>query len=100
MWEFYRIHKKWPDYIKDKERLEELKREYLTGIQVDESFVSLDLVIQIAKSRTIEYSSSCAIVGGFLGQEVLKVLAQKEVPFNNMFLHDAWDASGFRMHIS
>ena len=80
--------------------MEELKTQYLTEIEVDANYVSLDLILQLARCRGIEYSSSCAIVGGFLGQEILKVLAQKEVPINNMFLHDAWEATGFRMHIS
>ena len=63
-------------------------------------FVPLELILDVAKSMHIELASPCAIIGGFLGQEVLKVLAKKDVPIDNFFLHDALTPVAFRMHIS
>lgn len=93
------MHKRWPDVEKDSKTISQLHKTHLAHLEVDETFVPFDLVEQISKCHAVEFSPSCAIVGGFLGQEVLKVLARKEVPFNNFFLHDAWEATGFRMHI-
>ena len=41
-----------------------------------------------------ELSPVAAIVGGVLGQEVIKVISNKDAPHNNFFLYNPLDSSG------
>ena len=36
----------------------------------------------------------CAIVGGVLGQEVIKAISAKDKPYKNCFLYDGRDSTG------
>ena len=40
-----------------------------------------------------QFAPTCAVLGGLLGQEVVKVLARKELPVNNILLLDATDGA-------
>jgi hypothetical protein len=54
----------------------------------------------VATNFKTELTACSAISGGFISQEIFKVLARKQVPFNNYFFHDAWTASGVIMKVS
>lgn len=42
----------------------------------------------MARTAAHEFSPVCAIIGGFLGQDILKALQGKEAPFANFFTFD------------
>jgi len=48
----------------------------------------------LARSANADLSPVCAIVGGILGQQIIKVLTAKDEPFQNFFIYDALTASG------
>ena len=45
----------------------------------------------MARTAAHEFSPVCAVVGGFLGQDILKVLQGKEAPFANFFTFDGFN---------
>ncbi|KAI8902474.1 hypothetical protein BC833DRAFT_573667 [Globomyces pollinis-pini] len=100
IWSFWLIHNRYPNVEKDRADLNRHRLEYLKKAEVDPIFVTEEYVLSLTKRQGIELSPVCAIVGGFLGQEILKVLARKEVPFNNFFCHDAHQATAQLMKIS
>jgi hypothetical protein len=61
----------------DMDLLEKTRKAVLKAVEIDETFLPLDYLIQITRSRGHDINPASAIVGGFLGQEILKVLAQK-----------------------
>jgi ubiquitin-like 1-activating enzyme E1 A len=42
-----------------------------------------------------EVSPVCAIVGGILAQELIKVVTGKDEPINNFFFYNGMDGGGF-----
>jgi hypothetical protein len=59
--------------------LEKTRKEILKAVEVDEKFLPFDYLLQIVESKGYDINPASAIVGGFLGQEILKVLAQKVI---------------------
>jgi ubiquitin-like 1-activating enzyme E1 A len=53
----------------------------------------------LAQTAATELSPVCAIVGGILAQEIIKVLSGKELPVQNWFLYDGISGSGLIHHI-
>jgi ubiquitin-like 1-activating enzyme E1 A len=51
-----------------------------------------------SKQATTELNAVCAVVGGILGQEIIKALSQKGAPANNVFLFDGTTSEGKVMH--
>jgi ubiquitin-like 1-activating enzyme E1 A len=45
-------------------------------------------------SAAFEWSPTCAVVGGILGQDILKALAAKEPPMANFFFFDGQTCNG------
>jgi hypothetical protein len=71
----------------------------LKQAELDPKVLADDYLINLARVKGCELSTSCAIVGGFWAQEIFKVLAKKEVPFKNFFCHDAWNATATIMNV-
>ncbi|BBN14566.1 ubiquitin-like 1-activating enzyme E1 A [Marchantia polymorpha subsp. ruderalis] len=59
-----------------------------------------NLLKKIAEAGTFELSPVCAIMGGILGQEVLKLLSCKGEPIKNLFFFDASDGKGMIEDVS
>lgn len=53
-----------------------------------------DLLLRVGRMAGNEVSHVCAVVGGILGQEVLKVLSGKDEPLNNTFVFSAEEGYG------
>ncbi|XP_076810639.1 SUMO-activating enzyme subunit 1-like [Clavelina lepadiformis] len=68
----------------DKDALLEIKRKVLSRNGMKESFLSDDFV-DFCRSAL---SPVCAIVGGVLGQEMIKAISGKDQPHNNFFFYD------------
>jgi hypothetical protein len=49
---------------------------------------------RVAALRGRELSPVCAIVGGILAQQIIKVVTGKDEPFTNFFFYNALDSTG------
>ncbi|GAB2221369.1 hypothetical protein Droror1_Dr00012544 [Drosera rotundifolia] len=66
---------------------------------VNESVVS-DSLLERLVAGSLEFPPVCAILGGILGQEVIKAISGKGEPLKNFFLFDATDGKGIIEDIS
>ncbi|KAI9029991.1 SUMO-activating enzyme subunit 1-like protein [Phycomyces nitens] len=92
--EFQRRVKRSP-YESELSRLIAQKADLLREIGVDDPSLLNDMYLgDIATLIHTEMASVSAIVGGFLSQEILKVLSAKDQPLQNWFYYDGRDGSG------
>ncbi|OIW00260.1 hypothetical protein TanjilG_27511 [Lupinus angustifolius] len=76
-----------------------LKRELCTTQSLSESHVP-DTLLERLVTNTTEFPPVCAIIGGILGQEVIKAISGKGDPIKNFFFFDALDGKGIIEDIS
>ncbi|CAG0919434.1 unnamed protein product [Notodromas monacha] len=74
----------------DKKSLTELTESILEKGNVPKDKLPLDFVDNVFGCLM----PVCAIVGGVLGQEIIKACSHKDPPFNNTFLYDGINSSG------
>ncbi|XP_078000859.1 SUMO-activating enzyme subunit 1-like isoform X2 [Glandiceps talaboti] len=74
----------------DSSNLIKLKDDVLKSLQVDTAKVGDDFT----KFCMGELSPVCAVVGGIVGQEVIKAFSGKDAPHNNFFFFDGVEGSG------
>ena len=60
---------------------------------LDSLVVSPDLLPE--DTILLDGPSVCAVVGGILAQEIVKVLFQRDPPHNNFFVFDGMKGNGF-----
>jgi len=48
----------------------------------------------LSSSASHEFSPVCAVVGGMLGQDILKALGAREAPIANFFVFDGTTGGG------
>lgn len=70
-----------------------LRKELCEAHSLNESQIP-DALIERLLAGTREFPPVCAIVGGILGQEVIKAISGKGDPIKNFFLFDAMDGKG------
>uniref|UniRef100_A0A7N0VEN2 Ubiquitin-like 1-activating enzyme E1A n=1 Tax=Kalanchoe fedtschenkoi TaxID=63787 RepID=A0A7N0VEN2_KALFE len=70
-----------------------LRKELCGAHDVAESFVPESLLARLV-TDTREFPPVCAILGGILGQEVIKAISGKGDPVKNFFLFDVMDGKG------
>lgn len=75
------------------------KKDLMALKGVDEIFISSDMVQDFFKMIGTEIAPSAAVLGGILAQEILKIVAQNEVPIFNYFGFNAQDPSGIIMSL-
>ncbi|RXG51214.1 SUMO-activating enzyme subunit 1 [Armadillidium vulgare] len=85
--EFSFLHKRRPD----PSRSEEDEIELLT---IKNSLLDKLSVPQENSQRFCEVSPICAVVGGVLGQEIIKAVSGKDAPLNNFFFFSPDDGAG------
>ncbi|KAG0289543.1 SUMO-activating enzyme subunit 1 [Linnemannia gamsii] len=83
----------------DIEALLKLRDERLKSAQVDSAFVDDDLLQTLAGTASAEIAPVCAIVGGFLAQDILKTLSGKDAPLLNYFLYSGLEGTGLVHHV-
>ncbi|KAG0319390.1 SUMO-activating enzyme subunit 1 [Dissophora globulifera] len=71
----------------------------LKEAQVDGSFVDDELIQTLVGSASAEISPVCAIVGGFLAQDILKTLSGKDAPLLNYFMYNGIEGTGLVHHV-
>ncbi|KAG0321639.1 SUMO-activating enzyme subunit 1 [Linnemannia gamsii] len=76
-----------------------LRDERLRSAQVDSSFVDDDLLQTLIGTASAEIAPVCAIVGGFLAQDILKTLSGKDAPLLNYFLYNGLEGTGLVHHV-
>ncbi|KAK8477102.1 hypothetical protein V6N13_061248 [Hibiscus sabdariffa] len=77
----------------------ELRKELCETNSLDESQIP-DALLERLVRDVAEYPPVCAIVGGILGQEVIKAISGNGVPLKNFFFFDAMDGKGLIEDIS
>ena len=50
-----------------------------------------EVLSKLATTATAEVSLICAVLGGFLGNEVIKAISGEAEPSNNTVLFDVWE---------
>nr|ACU20410.1 unknown [Glycine max] len=85
--------------IADFSGLLKLKKEICTTQSLNESQVPDSLLKRLVTNAT-EFPPVCAIIGGILGQEVIKAISGKGDPLKNFFFFDAFDGKGIIEDIS
>ncbi|CAM8933770.1 unnamed protein product [Rhodiola kirilowii] len=78
---------------KDLPSVLKLRKELCGAHNVDESYVPESLLARLITGAR-EFPPVCAIIGGILGQEVIKAISGKGDPVKNFFLFDAMDGKG------
>ncbi|KAJ7945682.1 SUMO-activating enzyme subunit 1B [Quillaja saponaria] len=76
-----------------------LKKELCDAHSLNESHVPDNLLERLV-TNTSEFPPVCAIIGGILGQEVIKAISGKGDPLKNFFFFDALDGKGIIEDIS
>ncbi|KAF3645936.1 SUMO-activating enzyme subunit 1B-1 [Capsicum annuum] len=76
-----------------------LRKEICEAHCLNESQIPDSLLRRLIASRT-EFPPVCAIVGGILGQEVIKAISGKGDPLKNFFFFNAMDGKGIIEDIS
>lgn len=74
----------------DMEQLSTLRKQLLEDLKLKDDLLNEDF----AENCFAELSPVCAIVGGVLGQEIIKAVSQKDAPHNNFFFYNGTDGGG------
>jgi len=73
--------------------LEQRRQQKLGEAQRPEAWLSASFVAQVGRHADAELAPVCAIVGGVVASEVIKVISGKGAPINNAFFFDALQTS-------
>lgn len=76
-----------------------LKKELCEANSLNESHIP-DALLERLVTGTREFPPVCAVIGGILGQEVIKAISGKGEPLKNFFFYDAVDGKGIIEDIS
>ncbi|KAJ9140146.1 hypothetical protein P3X46_030827 [Hevea brasiliensis] len=85
--------------IEDLPAVLKLKKEICEAQSMNESHIPNALMERLVMGRR-EFPPVCAIIGGILGQEVIKAISGKGDPLQNFFFFDAMDGKGVIENIS
>nr|GME17257.1 SUMO-activating enzyme subunit 1B-1-like [Ipomoea batatas] len=79
--------------------VQKLRKELCEAQGLSESQISDSLLKRLLRG-TREFPPVCAIIGGILGQEVIKAISGKGDPIKNFFFYDAMDGKGIIEDVS
>ncbi|KAM7480169.1 hypothetical protein LguiA_028382 [Lonicera macranthoides] len=85
--------------ITDLPNVLKLRKELCQAHSLNESQIP-DSLLERLVGNTREFPPVCAVLGGILGQEVIKALSGKGDPLKNFFFYDATDGKGIIEDIS
>ncbi|QCD85003.1 ubiquitin-like 1-activating enzyme E1 A [Vigna unguiculata] len=85
--------------IADLSAVLKLKKDLCTAQSLNESHVPDTLLERLVTNAT-EFPPVCALIGGILGQEVIKAISGKGDPLKNFFFFDVFDGKGIIEDIS
>lgn len=78
----------------------EMRKNLCDAQALNESHIPEILLDRLVAAGTREHPPVCAILGGILGQEVIKAISGKGAPIKNFFYFDAADGKGIIEDIS
>ncbi|CAJ1937505.1 unnamed protein product [Sphenostylis stenocarpa] len=85
--------------IADLSAVLKLKKDLCIAQSLSESHVP-DALLERLVTNATEFPPVCAVIGGILGQEVIKAISGKGDPLKNFFFFDAFDGKGIIEDIS
>ncbi|KAG0098110.1 SUMO-activating enzyme subunit 1, partial [Podila epicladia] len=96
LWEFQQKEGRLPQSSsqEDMDTVFSQRDEKLKAAEVDSTFVDDHLLQTLVASAAAEIAPVCAIVGGFLAQDILKTLSGKDAPLYNYFLYNGLEGTG------
>eukprot|EP01114_Cavostelium_apophysatum_P024210 TRINITY_DN9414_c0_g1_i1.p1 TRINITY_DN9414_c0_g1~~TRINITY_DN9414_c0_g1_i1.p1 ORF type:complete len:320 (-),score=73.48 TRINITY_DN9414_c0_g1_i1:22-981(-) len=71
--------------------VQQIARDKLNAEHVEATFLDDNFLQTLTINATSEISPVCAILGGILGQEIIKVISAKDEPLSNFFFYNALD---------
>lgn len=77
-----------------------LRKELCDAQSVSEALIPNDLLERLLAAGAEEFPPVCAILGGILGQEVIKAMSGKGDPLKNFFYYDVMDGKGIIEDVS
>jgi len=78
----------WPTTSNDDDNnFEQVVRDWISSSSF-ETYVTKELVQQWARTATAELSPVCAVMGGIMGNEIIKAISSKGEPANNCIIFD------------
>lgn len=102
-WEYQTQHGKPPSSESAANDLESIANRLLRKGQVRQKVctsVPREMIEYLSTRAALEWSPSCAVVGGMLGQDILKALAAREPPMANFFFFDGQTCNGTVVRMS
>ncbi|KAH6561981.1 hypothetical protein BSLG_010251 [Batrachochytrium salamandrivorans] len=102
VWGYQIKYQKYPDVNNeaDMKLLTDMKEDLMIKLECDPIFVDAELLKDVARMFLVEFPATCAVLGGMLAQELLKVLSRNESPIQNMLIYDSWEAVAQVMQVS
>ncbi|KAH7103459.1 hypothetical protein BKA62DRAFT_62194 [Auriculariales sp. MPI-PUGE-AT-0066] len=97
LWEYEKLYGRLPDSEEAAAELESLANARLKTANVMSTVLTAvpsDRIASAAVTAAHEFTPVCAIVGGLLGQDVLKSLGRRDAPMDNFFVFDGVVGSG------
>lgn len=80
----------------------ELTETIMSTQNISPEQLSEDAVVELVKGARLgaELSPTCAVVGGIIGQELLKGITGKDAPVNNFFFFDGMSGAGIMRQLA
>ncbi|KAI8048311.1 hypothetical protein BDF22DRAFT_746933 [Syncephalis plumigaleata] len=96
LWEFETEHQRLPkaEDANDLNQLKIIRKRVTDAMGVAETVVPDELIRQLADASQVEFAPVCAILGGILAQEILKVVSGKDLPVANFFAYNGVEGTG------
>lgn len=89
---YFHVKKKWPTSMNSDDFITQTKLFLKSSGIDDENFLGADSELKhLATIATLEISPVCTVVGGILGNEIIKAISGKGDPVNNVLLFDGRD---------
>lgn len=86
--------------VSDLQEVLKFSKELCETQNVSESHIPINLLERLLAAGKTEHPPVCAILGGILGQEVIKAISGKGTPLKNFFYFDVADGKGIIEDIS
>ena len=80
--------------LADYDKVLVMRDELLQTLSIDTNFLADDFIKSTLDHLNQFESPVCAIVGGVLAQDIIRIISRKDQPISNMFLFNADDFSG------
>jgi ubiquitin-like 1-activating enzyme E1 A len=94
LWEFEHLHHRKPLHGHDDfALLKDIRNQLMSSHGLPESFVADAFLEVLQRNASLQLTPVCAIVGGWLAQECIKVLSRKDAPFRNLLLYNGQEGS-------